>query len=345
MRQPYLYDRLQMTQKTIEPDEQQGIHMGTSLIHRHIDHADHERVVELLVNYRAATRVDVYPTAWRLRLLLTSRVWEPTRDTQLWEDVSRQMVGFAMLWRRRSDDPHLILNRCIHPEHTTGDLIRQMLAWANQRATALAAERATQLTLYASPLDPRICSDGELDSFGFVKISNHSEVYNVYFSRPLHQAIPAPTLPQGYILRSLRDDELDAYEGLFGFTAVSAQHRRELLASDEYSHLLIVDPAGALAAYCECSICRLEWAHSSQRIGWIDYVGARPDQQRRGLGRAILLASLDRLRRWGAHTAQLLTISSNTPAIALYRSTGFTQVEIPEAPGYEKQIGRKQGFA
>jgi hypothetical protein len=76
--------------------------MGASLIHRCIDHADNEQVVELLVIYRAATRVEVYPTAWRLRLLLTSRVWKPTRDTQLWEDASGQMVGFTMLSRRRA---------------------------------------------------------------------------------------------------------------------------------------------------------------------------------------------------------------------------------------------------
>jgi ribosomal protein S18 acetylase RimI-like enzyme len=139
-------------------------------------------------------------------------------------------------------------------------------------------------------------------------------------------------------LRCSRDDELDAYEELFGFTAVSMQHRRELLSSDEYSHLVVADPSGALVAYCECSICRLEWQRSGQRIGWIDYIGTRSDQQRKGLGRAILLASLDRLRTWDAHTTQLVTISSNTPAVALYRSTGFTQLEIAEAPGYEKQF-------
>jgi ribosomal protein S18 acetylase RimI-like enzyme len=56
------------------------------------------------------------------------------------------------------------------------------------------------------------------------------------------------------------------------------------------------------------------------------------------LGRAILLASLNRLRAWGAYTAQLVTLSSNTPAVALYRSTGFTQLVIAEALVYEKQI-------
>ena len=88
--------------------------MGASFRRRCIEHTDYKRVVELLVAYRAATRVDVYPTAWRLRLLLTSRVWEPTRDTRLWEDTGGEMVGFAVLWRRRFEDTYLVLDRFVH---------------------------------------------------------------------------------------------------------------------------------------------------------------------------------------------------------------------------------------
>jgi ribosomal protein S18 acetylase RimI-like enzyme len=77
---------------------------------------------------------------------------------------------------------------------------------------------------------------------------------------------------------------------------------------------------------------------SGQRNGWIDYIGTRPDHLGQGLGRAVLLASLDQLHAWGAHTARLLTISTNMPAIALYRSTGFARAEVPEPPSYQKSI-------
>jgi hypothetical protein len=56
------------------------------------------------------------------------------------------------------------------------------------------------------------------------------------------------------------------------------------------------------------------------------------------LGRAFLLAGLDRLRAWGAHTAQLLTINSNIPAIAPCSSTGFIRDEMVETPAYQKQF-------
>ncbi|MFQ5615754.1 MAG: GNAT family N-acetyltransferase [Anaerolineales bacterium] len=69
-------------------------------------------------------------------------------------------------------------------------------------------------------------------------------------------------------------------------------HQKELLESDEYCHLVVVNSNGEFAAYCECSICRAEWQITNQRMGWIDYVETRPEQKRQGLGRAALLAGL-----------------------------------------------------
>jgi ribosomal protein S18 acetylase RimI-like enzyme len=61
------------------------------------------------------------------------------------------------------------------------------------------------------------------------------------------------------------------------------------------------------------------------RIGWIEYLGTREDQQRRGLGRAALLAGLGQLHAWGAQRAALITMPTNDPANALYAATGFTR--------------------
>jgi ribosomal protein S18 acetylase RimI-like enzyme len=73
-------------------------------------------------------------------------------------------------------------------------------------------------------------------------------------------------------------------------------------------------------------------------IGWVDYVGTRSAQQQRGLGRAALLAGLERLRAWGAESARLVTISANLPAIRLYQAAGFSQVEVSEAASYQQVI-------
>jgi ribosomal protein S18 acetylase RimI-like enzyme len=56
------------------------------------------------------------------------------------------------------------------------------------------------------------------------------------------------------------------------------------------------------------------------------------------LGRAILLASLQRLQVWGAETVRLITTNTNIPATKLYEATGFTPVTIPEALNYKRNI-------
>ncbi len=307
--------------------------------------ADHARVIDLLLDYRAATGVCLYPTVWRLRLLWSSRVWEPAQDARIWEDDDGRVSGFALLWRRRPDSPYLALERIVHPTQATAELVTMMLAWAVQRAQAIAAGQSAPLTLFANQLPSAAQRDPSLETYGFTAIAPNPEEHNVYLSHPMQAPLPEPALPPGYVLRPLAgESELEAYAAISGFAAVSAEHQRELLASDEYEHLVVVGPDGAFAAYCECSICRDEWARSGQRVGWIDYVETRPEQQRRGLGRAALLAGLRQVREWGAETAALITVNTNTPALKLYETVGFARMEISEVPGYEKQVTRNSSF-
>jgi GNAT superfamily N-acetyltransferase len=298
------------------------------------DHADRERLVDLLIAYRAATRVDVYPTAWRLRLLLDGRVWAPEDDTRLWLDAHDRPLGGALLWRRRPDDDYLALEWAVDPPRATDDLASVMLAWAVQRAQA-----ARAVTLYAGALDPRVCRAGVFAEHGFTLNPPDPAAHNVYFARGLADQLPEPALPAGFTLRPLHDpEEIEAYHAVYNFAPISAAHRRALLASDEYRHLVVVDPAGAFAAYGECSICRAEWALSGQRTGWIDYVETVSAYQRCGLGRAVLLSCLRQLHGWGATTARLITTSDNLASNRLYASTGFTPAATTESPAYVRSL-------
>ena len=300
---------------------------------------DIEQIVTVLLSYRAATTVHVYPTAWRLRLLLSSRVWEPEQDTRVWQDASGRMVAFAMLWRRRSTSPYLVFERVVDPVRATADLVTNMLAWGKERASTLAAKSSHPLILYASQLAAPPQVDSQLEAYGFVYDEPDPEAHNVYFERPLTTTLPEPLLPTGYVIRPVQSaSELEDYGGLYDFTAVSPQHRQEMFSSNEYGHLVVVDPAGQFVAYCEYSLCRAEWQQSGQRLGWIDYIGTHPESRQRGLGRAVLWASLHHMQALGAETAVLITVSTNHPAIKLYEATGFTRLKIVEAPSYKQEF-------
>jgi hypothetical protein len=80
---------------------------------------DKVRLIDLIRAYRLLTGVAVYPTTWRVRLMQTSRVWDPELDTCIWETSTGQIAGQAMLWRRRATSPYLVLDRFVHPAYAT----------------------------------------------------------------------------------------------------------------------------------------------------------------------------------------------------------------------------------
>lgn len=55
-----------------------------------------------------------------------------------------------------------------------------------------------------------------------------------------------------------------------------------------------------------------------------------------GIGRRLILAALEKARALGAHKVSLLSHHSLAPAIHLYRSVGFVDVEVPGCSGYAR---------
>jgi ribosomal protein S18 acetylase RimI-like enzyme len=302
---------------------------------------DLAKISDLLLAWRLTQDLHLYPTLWRVRLFLTSRVWNPALDACFWESPSEQTVGLAMLWRRRSNSDYLVLEVFPHPDSTTEELLAEMLRWGEKRTREIAAEQDIPLTLFVINYAGQASLGELLDQWGFILVPPNPEGHNLYLSRPLQGVIPEPSLMHGYTLRSLTmEDDLEAYQALSSFATVNPFFLREQLASDEYRHLVIQDLSGAFAAYCECSICHGEWQPGQPRLGWIDYMETRADLQRQGLGQAALLAGLRQLQEWGAKTAMLVTISTNTPAVGLYQKTGFTPYEGIEPLVYKLQMNQ-----
>jgi mycothiol synthase len=299
---------------------------------------DIERIIALLLNYRTAANLhDTYPHPWRLRLLFSSRVWDPAQDSRIWEDANGRPAAFAMLWRRHPTSPYLALERIVDPAGVTDDLVAAILQWATERAQTIAQELGEPLTVYASRLATAVHANDQLEAYGFTPLPPDPDAQGLYFTRPLADDIPAPVLPPGYLIRPLQSAaELDAYGALFEFTAVNPHHRREMFNSDEYGHLVAVADTGEFVAYCEYAFCRVEWAQSGRRRGWIEYLGVRPQKRRQGLGRAALLAGLRQLQAAGAETVLLGTMSSNRSAVNLYKTTGFTRLATVETMAYQK---------
>jgi len=303
---------------------------------------DRANLTELWLDHRIATSVEIYPTIWRLRLLLTSRVWKPILDTRIWETEGGQIAAFGMLWRRQRQSPYLVLDYFIHPMMVAAKLNEGILRWGTQRAQTIAKDQQISLTLFTSSRYDAVHSEQSLKKFGFEQRPSRGQEYNLYYARSLDTGLTEPALLSGYKARLLRgNDNLEAYRSIYEFAAVNPQYQKELLASDEYHHRIVSDPEGNFVAYCEYSFCRAEWQRSGHRLGWIDYIGVRPANQRLGLGSALLNSSLQHLKSQGTEMAMLVTVSTNTPAIGLYHQAGFKPINVPEPPNFQIQISQK----
>src|SRR5712691_6541418 len=156
------------------------------------------------------------------------------------------------------------------------------------------------------------------------------EANNLDMSRSLYMLVEESELPEGFIIRPLtEEDDLDAYDALYGFVgAVTREHRLELLHSPEYEMLVVFAPDSAMVAYCEISYSLEEWRRSEMKVAWIDYVRTAKDFLRRGMGKAVMLAGLQHMQAWGAEKAMLITMETNTTAQSTFRAVGFVDHEL-----------------
>lgn len=63
--------------------------------------------------------------------------------------------------------------------------------------------------------------------------------------------------------------------------------------------------------------------HPDEEIGWITTIGVLPAYQRQGIGRRLLERCEEAM---GQRLVRLCVRKGNTPALAMYRSMGYTQI-------------------
>ncbi len=161
--------------------------------------------------------------------------------------------------------------------------------------------------------------------------------------------LPPVILPRGYVLRPMKAGEEWAYlavmnASIFAGEADRAWFEKQFSGDPRFrpEHLLLIwkgeKPVAAAAAWHR--IVRGEaW-------GMVHWVGVDRTERRKGLGKAIVLAVLHRLRERGFYRAMLDTQSWRLPAIATYLSLGFKPWPSANVPFSRWQgILRELGYA
>jgi mycothiol synthase len=156
--------------------------------------------------------------------------------------------------------------------------------------------------------------------------------------RSLQARIDQPKIAEGITVRTFevgRDDDawLDLNARAFARHPEQGAWTREDLELREREPWF--DPAGFFLAERDGKLVGFHWTkmhgrtgagsdHGHEPIGEVYVVGVDPDERGSGLGRALTLGGLRYLRSQGMLEVMLYVDESNTAAIRLYESLGFT---------------------
>ncbi len=192
----------------------------------------------------------------------------------------------------------------------------------NHAVAEIPGMRAMARYLQAQFPDTPVYDVGRTCTFELMA-TEHSNEQQLRMLRPTLGDLPPVELPAGYTLRSMRADELWAYlevmnQSCFNGRADEAWFR-SAFSSPLYdpSFIQIIwkgeRPVAAVGA----------WQGKDPTMGVLHWLGVRRDERGAGLGKAITLAGLHRLRERGFQQAMLHTQSWRKQAIAAYLAMGF----------------------
>jgi mycothiol synthase len=160
-----------------------------------------------------------------------------------------------------------------------------------------------------------------------------------YFFDMVYDAVESPaepTYPPGYSARTFipgEDEETTwrvidtAFRDHWGYVPFPLEEWLHWIGSryfDPELTILGVGPGGEVVGECLCMIYPENNRRRGREEGWIDSLAVLREHRKKGLGRALLVDGMHRLRARGC-THLLLGVDSENPtgALGLYESVGF----------------------
>lgn len=197
------------------------------------------------------------------------------------------------------------------------NLLQDCLMFLQQRARLEQVEKPAVTVSVAISDTQRL---DNLQALGFIEQGPHGPVA----IRSLSKAVPAATLPEGFVIRNLKGlseagHVAEVYNAAFS-SSWSAQTYLKAMQTPGFNqdHLLVVTaPDGRFASFL------MYWLDPVSQTGLFEPVGCHPDFRRLGLTRALMLEGLQQMRQ--AHMKSVLIgyDVNNQAAHGLYASLGF----------------------
>ncbi|MEB3178569.1 MAG: GNAT family N-acetyltransferase [Nostocaceae cyanobacterium] len=296
---------------------------------------DLQPIADLVNSCDGFDKLDAGTSVTELRTEFETPSVDQARDLRLWEDGDGRLIGFGSLWiTEPSETIDGFLWFEVHPDARGGNVETEIITWAEERMRSVREERGFPVKLRSGVRDRLTERIAILENQGFT-----SDRYFFRMELSLHEPIALPQFPVGLKLRSMNVEAdaqgwVELYDQSFidhwNYHPITVEDLKHWLSEPTYRaelDLVATTADGTFAAMCHCYIDPDYNERSGRKVGGIGILGTRRGFRRLGLGRAMLLEGLHRLKAAGMDTARL-DVDGDNPngALRLYESVGFTKV-------------------
>lgn len=296
---------------------------------------DLSAIADLINTCEAVDRLDEGTSISELQQKFNAPSFDKARDISLWEDANGKLIGFARLW---ISEPGEVtdgwLSFRVHPDARGGNMEAAAIAWGEVRLREVEKQRGKRVKLRSS------ARADECDRISVLtRCSFKADRYFFRMARSLSEPLPEPQFPEGFLLRQVScEQDAETWVEMFNQSFIDHWNHHDLTveefnyysAKPDYRNdldLISVTDDGTFVAFCYCEISQEENDRTGRNEGWIGVLGTRRGFRKIGLGRAMLLAGLHRLKAAGVATA-ILGVDAENPsgALQLYESVGFHNI-------------------
>jgi len=299
---------------------------------------DAERVSDFWNERLQATRGVRSSTPEQVRKLWNHPKFDLTTDSLLVFTPEGSLAGYAHVRDVKDPPVDVFTAHSVHPDFDQEAWLWDALfAWtdAESRRVIPRAPADARIALVAGAADEDQAKQNQLETHGYEYNRSFHRMQIDFTEARATQAQEAPLPADGIAIRTVvpgeDDDELvaayrEAFADHFGYL-----HQPFEADLEEWRHWMSeadFDPAlwflaiehGKIVAFCTCYL----EAPGDPGYGLIDELGVLPAARRRGIGRALLLHSLDALRQQDIGGAVLTVDSRNrNGAVGLYEHVGM----------------------
>ncbi|NJD30136.1 MAG: GNAT family N-acetyltransferase [Chloroflexi bacterium] len=300
---------------------------------------DYEPIAELISSTNLADDLDWVMTAATLRHeIAPDGQFDPERDTRVAE-LDGTPVGFVRVYSRIRGPERKVVHRMdlwTRQGWRRRGIGTALVAWAEERSRRVAAG-ATLAPADAVHELSGFCDDRNAGSAAFAEALGFRLIrYTFEMRRDLGEPIPDLASPTGLEFRPVRaedhrriwDANVEAFRDHWEAAERTEADYDAWFADPETDTTLwrVAWDGDEVAGLSMNTIYAEENERLGIRAGWLEQVSVRRPWRRRGLGAAIIAASLRTFREQGMNEAMLGVDAENpTGALALYERLGFTR--------------------